>query len=117
MSALGISRNVTITKLFTGIVVVISFTWAATASASVRSCSYRNLTYGLVPYVTRATTNLTSAAVDGANVCEIVSEVVTRVQLRRRSSRPTCTGRSAIISYIRGDGHIQAAPSTIRICM
>jgi len=81
MSATGMSRNLTITKLVAGVVVV-SFTWAASASASVRSCSYRNLTQGPVPYVAHVTTNLTSDAVDGADICEVVNEAVTQVQLR-----------------------------------
>ena len=82
MSAIGKIRNLTITTLFTGLVVIVSFTSTASASAAVRSCSYRNLTYGPTPYVTHITTNLTSAAVDGASVCAVVREVVIRVQLR-----------------------------------
>lgn len=82
MSVIGMPRNFNITKLFTGVVVVVSFTSGATASASVRSCSYRNLTREPVPYVAQVTTNLTSAAVDGADVCDVVSEAVTQVQLR-----------------------------------
>ena len=54
----------------------------ASASASVRICSYRNITHGAVPYVAQVRTNLTSAAVGGANVCAVVSELVRRVQRR-----------------------------------
>jgi hypothetical protein len=55
---------------------------SASASASVRVCSYRNLTHGAVPYVAQVRTNLTSAAVGGANVCAVVSDLVRRVQRR-----------------------------------
>ena len=55
---------------------------SATASTSVRICSYRNITHGAVPYVAQVRTNLTSAAVGGGNVCAVVSELVRRVQRR-----------------------------------
>jgi hypothetical protein len=54
----------------------------AGASASVRVCSYRNLADSAGPYVAQVRTNLTSAAVGGANVCAVVSALVTRVQQR-----------------------------------
>ena len=91
-------RNLNITKLFVGVVAVVSFTCEATASASVRSCSYRNSVYGSVPYVARVTTNLTSAAVGGANVCDVVSAAVTQVQRRGY-------GLGAAPLFVRADMH------------
>jgi len=54
--------------------VVAPMIWTAGASASVSSCSYRNVTHGAVPYVAQVRTNLTSAAVGDANVCTVVSQ-------------------------------------------
>jgi hypothetical protein len=55
---------------------------AAPAGASVRSCEYRNLTSGRIPYVARVRTDLTPAAVGGGSVCHAVAAVVRRVQRR-----------------------------------
>lgn len=71
-----------LTRLAVALAVVALMIWTASASASVRACSYTNVTHGAVPYVAQVRTNLTSAAVAGANVCTVVSEVVTQVQLR-----------------------------------
>jgi hypothetical protein len=69
-------------RLVVALSVVVPMIWTAGASASVSSCSYRNVTHGAVPYVAQVRTNLTSAAMDGANVCRVVSQVVRQVQLR-----------------------------------
>lgn len=69
-------------RLVVALAVVVPMIWTASASASVRTCSYSNVTRGAVPYVAQVRTNLTSAAVGGANVCTVVSAVVRQVQLR-----------------------------------
>jgi hypothetical protein len=69
-------------RLVVALSMVVAMIWTAGASASVRSCSYRNVTHGAVAYVAQVRTNLTSAAVGGANVCTVVSELVRRVQRR-----------------------------------
>jgi hypothetical protein len=80
--AIEIPYALRLARLVVPLAMIAGMIWAASASASVRSCSYRNMTRGAVPYVSHVRTNLTSAAVGGANVCTVVSEVVERVQQR-----------------------------------
>ena len=58
-----------------------SLSFAATASASVRGCAFRNAAGGSLPYVEQVTTNLTSSALGGGSVCAAVRAAVRRVQL------------------------------------
>jgi hypothetical protein len=81
-TAIEMPRKLQLPRLVVALSVVVPMIWSAAASASVSNCSYRNLTHGAVPYVAQVRTNLTSAAVDGANVCRVVSQVARHVQLR-----------------------------------
>lgn len=80
--AIELSHKLRFARLVVPLSILAPMIWPAGASASVRSCSYKNLTHGAVPYVSHVKTNLTSAAVGGTNVCAVVSEVVKQVQLR-----------------------------------
>jgi hypothetical protein len=83
MPATGTPPARAISKLLAATTVVLTcLAFTAGASASVRSCSYRNPTHGPVPYVAQVATNLTATAAGGAGVCEVVREAVAQVQLR-----------------------------------
>jgi hypothetical protein len=71
-----------VSKLLAAVAVAVCVVFPASASASVHSCLYRNLTHGQVPYIAQVATNLTPAAAGGAGVCEVVRAVVMQVQLR-----------------------------------
>jgi hypothetical protein len=75
-------RKLPLTTLLAALTTAALLASPAGAGASVRVCSYRNLAHSAGPYVAQVRTNLTSAAVGGANVCAVVSELVTRVQQR-----------------------------------
>ena len=72
----------TITCLLAVLCLAAPAIWPAGASAAVRTCTYRNLERGPVPYVEQVRTNLTSSAVGGGSVCQFVSDLVRQVQRR-----------------------------------
>jgi len=75
-------QKLRLARLVVPLSMVVPMIWTAGASASVRTCSFRNMSQGAVPYVAHVRTNLTSVAVGGANVCTVVSKVVGQVQRR-----------------------------------
>jgi hypothetical protein len=74
-------RHARVHMLVLATAVAASLSFAATATASVRSCAFRNPAGGALPYVRQVTTNLTSSALGGGSVCAAVRAAVRRVQL------------------------------------
>lgn len=69
-----------IAPLLAALALVVTLIWTASALASVRHCSYRNVTLGPEPYAAQVQTNLVPAAVAGGDVCALVGRIVREVQ-------------------------------------